>query len=89
MDTRISSAYQTAYAVYEELLAAGVKKEDARFVLPEGSQTELVVTGNFQAWLDFIKLRADIHAQWEIRKVAKEINNQLSKEAPGLFNWMP
>lgn len=89
MDTRISSAYQSAYAAYEELIAAGVKKEDARFVLPEGTQTELIVTGNLQAWLDFIKLRADTHAQCEIRAVAKCINNILAKELPGLFNWMP
>jgi thymidylate synthase (FAD) len=88
-DTQISGAYQSAYAAYERLLSAGVKKEDARFVLPEGTATKLIVTGNFQAWLDFIKLRADVHAQWEIRSVAKAINNLLSVEAPGLFNWMP
>jgi thymidylate synthase (FAD) len=89
-DTQISGLYQTAYRVYEDLIKAGVKKEDARFVLPEGTQTELVVTGNFQAWLDFIKLRADIHAQWEIRAVAKEINNLLAKELDNkLFSWMP
>ena len=88
-DTLISSAYQSAMARYQELIAAGVKKEDARFVLPEGTQTELIVTGNLQSWLDFIKLRADKHAQHEIRAVAKEINNQLAKECPGLFNWMP
>lgn len=88
-DTHISSLYQTAYRYYQDLLEAGVKKEDARFVLPEGTQTELIVTGNFQAWLDFIRLRADKHAQWEIRAVAKEINNQLAHHADGLFNWMP
>jgi thymidylate synthase (FAD) len=88
-DTRISGLYQTAYRYYQELIAAGVKKEDARFVLPEGTQTELVVTGNLQAWLDFIKLRADKHAQWEIRAVAKEINNQLAKQLDPLFTWMP
>jgi thymidylate synthase (FAD) len=89
-DTDISSAYQSAYAAYQRLLEAGVKKEDARFVLPEGSQTELIVTGNFQAWLDFIKLRGDVHAQWEIRAVAKTINNILAKQLNNqLFNWMP
>ena len=75
---------------YNRLLAKGVKKEDARFVLPEATTTELVVTGNFQAWLDFIKLRADSHAQWEIRAVAKEINNILAKETDNnIFTWMP
>ena len=76
-------------AKYQELLALGVKREDARFVLPEGTQTELIVTGNLQAWLDFVKLRADKHAQWEIRRVAKIINNHLASECNGLFNWMP
>jgi thymidylate synthase (FAD) len=88
-DTKISGAYQSAMAKYQELIALGVKKEDARFVLPAGIQTELIVTGNLQAWLDFIKLRADKFAQQEIRTVAKEINNQLTEHCPGLFNWMP
>lgn len=76
-------------AAYNQLIEAGIKKEDARFVLPEGTSTELIVVGNFQAWLDFIKLRGDTHAQWEIRQVAKTINNILAEKAPGLFNWMP
>lgn len=85
----ITASYQDSLAQYKKLLSAGVKKEDARFVLPEATTTELIVTGNFQAWLDFISLRADTHAQLEIREVAKTINNILSDHAPGLFNWMP
>lgn len=74
---------------YKTLLESGMKKEDARFVLPEATHTELNVVGNLQAWQDFIKLRCDAHAQWEIREVAKRINNILHKECPNLFNWMP
>ena len=75
---------------YSRLLSKGVKKEDARFVLPEATTTELIVTGNFQAWLDFINLRADKHAQWEIREVSKTINNILAKELNNnLFYWIP
>lgn len=88
-DTLISSAYQSAMAKYEELLNLGVRKEDARMVLPAGVQTELNVVGSFQAWLDFIRLRADKHAQAEIRTLAKEINNQLHQHAPNIFKWMP
>jgi len=87
--TLLHAHYNKCQELYKQLIADGMKKEDARFVLPEGTTTELIVTGNFQAWLDFITLRADTHAQWEIREVAKRINNILSKEAPGLFNWMP
>lgn len=84
------NAYEYADIIYSDLLEMGIKKEDARFVLPEATCTELIVTGNFQAWLDFIALRADTHAQWEIRAVAKEINNILAKETDNkLFEWMP
>lgn len=83
-------AIQTAKRTYDNLLSLGMKKEDARFVLPEATTTELIVVGNFQAWLDFIALRADTHAQWEIRNVAKTINNILAKELDNnLFTWMP
>lgn len=88
--TVYDSVYEYALDRYNYLLSLGVKKEDARFVLPEATTTELIVTGNFQAWLDFIKLRGDTHAQWEIRQVAKEINNLLAKETNNLiYNWMP
>lgn len=81
---------EASMKLYNQLLGLGMRKEDARFVLPEATTTELIVTGNFQAWLDFIKLRADKHAQWEIRQVAKEINNTLAKETNNLiFEWIP
>lgn len=80
---------EIAQSTYEALLNSGMKKEDARFVLPEATHTELNVVGNLQAWKDFIKLRADKHAQWEIREVAKQINNELHKYCPNLFPWMP
>lgn len=74
--------------LYTYLQHNGVKKEDARFVLPEATHTELNVSGNLQSWMDFIKLRADKHAQWEIRNVAITINNILAKECPNLFKQM-
>ena len=86
----VETLYAYAHGLYEELVKKGIKKEDARFVLPEATTTELVVTGNFQAWLDFIELRADKHAQWEVRNVAREINNILAKETNNqLFTWIP
>lgn len=79
------SAARDAYDTLREL---GVKKEDARFVLPEATHTELNVVGNLQAWRDFIKLRADKHAQWEVRSLAIKINNILSEQCPNLFKYM-
>ena len=78
-------AYQVALGYYKILIADGVKKEDARFVLPEATCTELIVTGNLQAWLDFINLRSGKEVQWEIRNVARTINSILAKECPNIF----
>lgn len=72
-------------SLYKDLISNGVKKEDARFVLPEATCTELIVTGNLQAWIDFIRLRSGKEVQWEIRNVAIGINNILSKECPNIF----
>lgn len=63
-----------------------MKKEDARFILPQGCSTSMIVTGNLQAWLDFVNLRTDKHAQWEIREVALEIQKLLREQvAPSIF----
>ena len=85
VDLLFERAASYSKTIYKELINLGVKKEDARFVLPEATCTELIVTGNLQAWLDFIELRSGKHAQWEIRSVAKEINTILAKECPNIF----
>lgn len=87
--TFYETAIHQSQELYSKLLETGMKKEDARFILPEATQTELNVVGNLQAWMDFIKLRYDVHAQWEIREVARQINNLLHKECPNLFGYFP
>jgi thymidylate synthase (FAD) len=77
--------YAELTQVYKDLIAKGIKKEDARFILPQGTTTELLAVGNFQAWYDFIKLRSGKEVQWEIRAVAHEINRQLHSIAPNIF----
>lgn len=74
-----------ALDLYQRLRAAGIKKEDARFVLPQAVTTSLYVTGNFQAWSDFLRLRTEKHAQWEIQAVALAIKKELATIAPQLF----
>ena len=57
-------------SAYSGLLALGVRKEDARFVLPNATMTRLVVTMNFREYLHFFRQRLTTAAQWEIREVA-------------------
>jgi thymidylate synthase (FAD) len=54
-----------------------VKKEDARYVLPNACCSEIVVSANFRQWRHFLKLRWSKHAQWEIYGLAQEILGQL------------
>lgn len=70
---------------YENLVHMGVKAEDARFVLPNACETEIVVTMNFRALRNFFKLRLDSHAQWEIQEVAKKMLEEVYKHAPSIF----
>jgi thymidylate synthase (FAD) len=74
-----------ASSLYEALIIAGMPKEDARYILPQGCWTELKICMNFQAWRDFLKNRTHQAAQWEIRAVAEEIERQLHGIAPGIF----
>jgi len=65
---------------YNKLLEAGVAKEQARCVLPLAQYTEVYWTASFQAIMNFIELRDEPTAQWEIREYAgalKELMHQL------------
>lgn len=57
--------------LYDELIATGVCKEQARGVLPQNMYTEYYGTTNLNNLLKFIELRNHVGAQWEIQQVAK------------------
>jgi len=64
-----------AIEVYNELLAAGVAPEQARFVLPQGVYTEWWWTGSLSAYARVYKQRIDPHAQWEVQEYARAIGD--------------
>jgi thymidylate synthase (FAD) len=76
---------QEIAAMYDNMLAMGAKKEDARMLLPNGCHTEFVVTANFRAWLEFCNKRQDRAAQWEIRELADTIFAELNVLCPEVF----
>lgn len=78
-------AIQHAWDSYSLLLSYGLKPEDARFVLPNACTTEIVVSGNFREYRNFLKLRLSPRAQWEIRKAANIILDKLYEIAPSCF----
>lgn len=70
---------------YQKLLELGIPKEDARYILPNASKTNIIVTMNARELRHFFNLRCCIRAQWEIRQVAIEMLRQASQVAPALF----
>lgn len=60
-------------------------REDARFVLPNAAETQIVMTMNYRELGDFLGKRMCMRAQWEIRALATEIFNIMSKQSPGIF----
>lgn len=73
-----------AYAEYLNELAS-VKPEDARYVLPNATKTELAVTYNVRQWKHFFKMRCASKAQWEIRGIANLILADLKSRFPSVF----
>ena len=70
---------------YKKLINIGIPKEDARFILPNATKTEIVLTANFRELRHMIKLRGSKDAQWEIRRVFIEILKILKEHAPTVF----
>jgi thymidylate synthase (FAD) len=60
-------------------------RQAARAVLPNATETRIVVTGNYRAWRHFIALRATETADVEIREIAVECLRQLQRVAPNVF----
>ena len=61
-------------------------RQAARAVLPNATETRIVVTGNYRAWRHFIAMRASEHADVEIRRLAIECLRQLTEVAPAVFS---
>jgi len=60
-------------------------RQAARAVLPNGTESRIVVTGNYRAWRHFIAMRASEHADTEIRRLAIACLRELTVVAPSVF----
>jgi len=76
---------EQAREAYRRLVELGVDREDARYLLPHGAETQIVVSMNARELMHFFTLRCCNRAQWEIRSVAKEMLRQVKRVAPVLF----
>lgn len=73
------------HKAYRQLKKKGLLNEDARFVLPNACNTQLICTMNARSLKNFLTLRCCTRAQWEIRDVAYKMLKEVKKVAPILF----
>ncbi|PLX98015.1 MAG: thymidylate synthase (FAD) [Desulfuromonas sp.] len=85
LKARFETLLDDIHAAYQELLAAGIPAEDARFVLPNAAETKIVVTMNARELHHFFELRCCRRAQWEIQDLAREMLREVRQAAPLLF----
>lgn len=71
--------------LYDELISEGIHQEDARYILPNASETKIIVTMNARELIHFFTLRLCKRAQWEIREMAKKMLKEVRKVASDIF----
>jgi len=69
-------------SAYDKLIALGIPKEDARYIVPQGQETNMIVTMNTRELIHFFGERLCKRAQWEIRDLAEEMRKQVNELLP-------
>lgn len=82
IDDMVRLHFGAASELYSALIASGVARETARFVLPLATKTKIHMTGSIRSWIHFLELRDDGHAQKEIQEVAKAIKAIFKEQFP-------
>lgn len=101
LHAKFLAATEASLAAYTELLEGLEKKfadvesatlrrkqarQAARSILPNATETRIVVTGNYRAWRHFIAMRATEQADVEIRELAVASLRELQRVAPNAFS---
>ena len=89
-NTKIAAHFKDASDLYEELLAEGIAKECARFVLPLATRTRIYMSGSCRSWIHYINLRSAHGTQEEHKNIAQNCKSIFKKSFPLVsqaLNW--
>jgi thymidylate synthase (FAD) len=75
----------TVHRAYGRLIELGIPAEDARYILPNSTETKIIMTMNARELLHFFGLRCCERAQWEIRRMSIEMLRLVKRVAPVVF----
>lgn len=73
--------------LYEEMVEAGIPKEDARYKLPLGAKVNVVMSGNLRTFMHVLNMRGKANAQWEIRELTELISDELKDWCPLTYEY--
>ena len=85
---RFTAEMDESLAFYGEMLEAGIPGEDARFVMPNATRTNLIMTANLRALIHMSGLRLCTMAQWEIRRLFQLIRHEVFAVSPFLGSFL-
>jgi len=86
MAERFAAQVREIHRLYGEMVESGIPAEDARYILPNATETKIIVTMNARELFHFFRLRCCDRAQWEIRAMAVEMLKLVKTVAPVIFD---
>ena len=90
LQEKIAEHFVESMDLYNELLASGIAKECARFVLPLATPTRIYMTGSVRSWIHYIDLRSAHGTQKEHMDVVHEVRQIFKQQFPictNALNW--
>ena len=81
-NTQIREHFAKAKALYDGMIADGVAKECARFVLPLATPTRIYMSGSLRSWITYIDLRSGNGTQKEHMDIANECKSIFTEQFP-------
>jgi len=82
-----TESVRRSVADYQELLDLGMPPEDARFVLPIGTEVNMVMSMNVRMLMHVADMRAAADAQWEIRELTERVLDIADDWCPLTFDY--
>ena len=82
LQEKIAQHFVDSMDLYNELLANGIAKECARFVLPLATPTRIYMTGSVRSWVHYIDLRSAHGTQKEHMDVAEGVREVFTEQFP-------
>ena len=91
-NTQIREHFAKAKSLYDGMIADGVAKECARFVLPLATPTRLYMSGSIRSWIHYINLRSGHGTQKEHMDIANDCKSIFIEQFPIIseaLDWKP